>query len=81
MLIGRCFTRGLGAGGDSELGRKIMGEELEGVSGFLEGTDLLFILAGLGGGMGSGGAPIVAQCAKLQGPARSSYETRLSSLR
>ncbi|MFP6899716.1 MAG: cell division protein FtsZ [Opitutales bacterium] len=75
ILIGRSFTRGLGAGGDGVLGRKIMEEEIQGLSSFLEGVDLLFVLAGLGGGLGSGGAPIVAHCAKKTGTLVFSFVT------
>ena len=75
MLLGRCFTRGLGAGGDGEFGRKIMEEEMEPITSFLEGTDLLFVLAGLGGGLGSGGAPVIAECAKKAGALVFSFVT------
>jgi len=75
IIVGRSLTRGFGAGGDRELGRKIMEEEIKSVRRFVDGADLLFVLAGLGGGIGSGGAPVVAQCAKDAGAVVFSFVT------
>ena len=75
IIVGRRHTRGLGAGGDCELGRKILQDEIQAVRRFVEGADLLFVLAGLGGGIGSGGAPVVAQCAKDSGAVVFSFVT------
>ena len=75
IIVGRRHTRGMGAGGDIELGRKILKEEIQGVRRFAEGADLIFVLAGLGGGVGSGGAPLVAQCAKDSGAVVFSFVT------
>lgn len=75
IIVGRRHTRGLGTGGNHELGRTILMEEIQGVRRFVEGADLLFVLAGLGGGIGSGGAPVVAQCAKDAGAVVFSFVT------
>tara|TARA_B100001123_G_scaffold236923_1_gene265619 strand:- start:1685 stop:2959 length:1275 start_codon:yes stop_codon:yes gene_type:complete len=75
ITIGRRYTRGLGAGGDVAVGGKIMEEEIQCVRRFVEGADLLFVLAGLGGGIGSGGAPVIAQCAKDAGAVVFSFVT------
>ncbi|MFP6854465.1 MAG: cell division protein FtsZ, partial [Opitutales bacterium] len=75
IIVGRRHTRGMGAGGDAELGHKILKDEIQGVRRFVEGADLLFVLTGLGGGIGSGGAPVVAQCAKDSGAVVFSFVT------
>jgi cell division protein FtsZ len=67
IRIGSDLTRGLGAGGDPEIGRRAAEEDLDRIRDALAGSDLVFITAGLGGGTGSGAAPIVAQAAKEQG--------------
>jgi len=67
IRIGRDITRGLGAGGDPSVGRRAAEEDLEGIRQAVAGSDLVFITAGLGGGTGSGAAPVVAQVAKELG--------------
>src|SRR4026208_983932 len=62
--IGRELTRGLGAGSDPEGGRLGAEEDREGIEEGLEGSDMVFITAGKGGGTGTGGAPVVAEIAK-----------------
>jgi len=67
ILIGQRLTRGMGAGGDPELGRRaaeLAAPELEGI---LKDADLVFVLAGLGGGTGTGSAPVVARLARERG--------------
>jgi cell division protein FtsZ len=64
VRIGNKLTRGLGAGGDPEVGRKSAEESAEDLYGVLKGSDMVFVTAGLGGGTGTGAAPIVAQIAK-----------------
>ncbi len=64
VRIGEKLTRGLGAGGNPETGRKSAEESAESLYGILKGADMVFITAGLGGGTGTGAAPIVAQIAK-----------------
>ena len=55
MTIGRTLTRGMGTGGEAALARKAISEEKDNVRKTLEGVDLIFLLAGLGGGTGGGG--------------------------
>ena len=64
MPIGEKLTRGLGAGANPEVGRQAALESKEQIQQALEGVDLLFIAAGMGGGTGTGAAPVVAQIAK-----------------
>ncbi|MGD2115946.1 MAG: cell division protein FtsZ [Acidobacteriota bacterium] len=63
LQLGNALTRGLGAGADPEIGRKAALEDTEGVLEALDGADMVFITAGLGGGTGSGAAPILASLA------------------
>jgi cell division protein FtsZ len=67
VRVGEKLTRGLGSGGDPETGRKACEESAEDVYETLKGSDMVFITAGMGGGTGTGGAPIVAQIAKEVG--------------
>ena len=67
MHVGGKLTRGLGAGGDPEIGRQAAEESREDLTEALEGADMVFVTAGMGGGTGTGGAPIVAQVARELG--------------
>lgn len=67
IQIGKKLTRGLGAGARPEIGRQAIEENREEVSQALHGADLVFVTAGLGGGTGTGAAPIVGQIAREQG--------------
>ncbi len=67
IQIGEKLTKGLGAGADPEIGRKAAEESRDQISAALKGADLVFITAGMGGGTGTGAAPIVAECAKEMG--------------
>jgi cell division protein FtsZ len=67
IRIGDKITRGLGAGGDSSIGARAAEEDSEKIAQALADSDMVFITAGLGGGTGSGAAPIVAQLAKDAG--------------
>jgi cell division protein FtsZ len=67
IRIGDKITRGLGAGGDPAIGQRAAEEDSEKVAQALEGSDMVFITAGLGGGTGSGAAPVVAEIAKEAG--------------
>lgn len=67
IQLGPKLTKGLGAGGRPEVGRKAAEESTEEISKALEGADLVFVTAGMGGGTGTGAAPIVAEVAKSQG--------------
>ena len=63
LQLGQGLTRGLGAGGNPEIGRKSALEDTEGILELLDGADMVFITAGLGGGTGTGAAPILASLA------------------
>jgi cell division protein FtsZ len=65
--IGKNLTRGLGAGMNPEIGKKAAEETIEEIQGILKGSDMVFITCGLGGGTGTGAAPIIAKTAKDQG--------------
>ena len=67
IQIGEKSTRGQGAGGRPEVGEKAAEESREEISSILKGTDMVFITAGMGGGTGTGGAPVVAQIAREMG--------------
>lgn len=67
LQIGQKLTRGLGAGGNPAIGQKAAEESREEIAKTLENTDLVFITAGMGGGTGTGAAPIVAEIAKEMG--------------
>jgi len=63
LQLGESLTRGLGAGGDPEVGRKSALEDTERILEILDGADMVFLTAGLGGGTGTGAAPIIASLA------------------
>ncbi len=67
MQLGQKLTRGLGAGGNPSIGQKAAEESRDEIFQAVEGADLVFITAGMGGGTGTGAAPIVAECAKEAG--------------
>ena len=67
IQIGEKLTRGLGAGGNPEIGQKSAEETLDTIADIMEGTDMVFITAGMGGGTGTGAAPIIAKAAKDMG--------------
>lgn len=67
MAIGGKLTRGLGAGGNPEVGKKAAEESREQLQEVLSGADMVFVTAGMGGGTGTGAAPVIAQIAKEQG--------------
>ncbi|MGD8563537.1 MAG: cell division protein FtsZ [Desulfarculaceae bacterium] len=67
MQLGRNLTRGLGAGADPEVGRQAALEDRDKIKELLGGSDMVFVTAGLGGGTGTGGAPVVAEVAKELG--------------
>jgi cell division protein FtsZ len=64
LQLGATVTRGLGAGSDPRVGREAAEEDRDRIRELLEGSDLLFITAGMGGGTGTGAAPVIAQIAK-----------------
>ena len=67
IQIGKKLTRGLGAGARPEIGRQALSESEDEVRGALEGADLVFVTAGMGGGTGTGAAPMVAEIARDMG--------------
>lgn len=67
LNIGSSVTRGLGAGGDPEVGRMAAEESREEIAAMVAGTDLCFVTSGMGGGTGSGAAPVVSEVSKESG--------------
>ena len=67
VQLGPNVTRGLGAGANPEIGRKSAEESVQEIKDFLQGSDMVFVTAGLGGGTGTGAAPIVAKISKELG--------------
>lgn len=67
LQIGRNLTRGLGAGANPDVGRRAVDEDREEIAEMLQGSDMVFVTAGMGGGTGTGGAARVAQIAKENG--------------
>jgi cell division protein FtsZ len=67
LQLGANVTKGLGAGANPEVGRQAALEDRERIEAMLEGADMVFITAGMGGGTGTGAAPVVAQLAKEKG--------------
>ena len=67
VQIGKNLTRGLGAGADPSIGQRAVEEDRDEIARVLAGTDMVFVTAGMGGGTGTGGGPIVANVAKSVG--------------
>ena len=67
IQIGEALTKGLGAGSDPDMGEKAAEESREAIEDVVSGVDLLFIAAGMGGGTGTGAAPVIARIAKEAG--------------
>jgi len=67
LQLGGSFTKGLGAGANPEVGRQAALEDKDRIAQALEGADMVFITAGMGGGTGTGGAPVIAEVAKQMG--------------
>ena len=76
LQLGRKLTSGLGAGGNPEIGRLAAEESKEEISDLLNGVDMVFITAGMGGGTGTGAAPIIASLAKEAGILTTAIVTR-----
>ena len=66
LQIGGKLTRGLGAGANPEVGKKAAEESREQLEEVLKGADMVFVTAGMGGGTGTGAAPVIAQIAREQ---------------
>ena len=67
LPIGSNITRGLGAGADAEKGRKAALEDVQRIKELISGADMVFVTAGMGGGTGTGAAPVIAQIAREEG--------------
>jgi len=67
LQIGEKLTKGLGAGANPEVGQKAAEENIEDLTKFIAGADMVFITAGMGGGTGTGAAPIIEKAAKELG--------------
>ena len=67
IQIGEKLTKGLGAGAQPEIGQKAAEESMEELSAAVKGADMVFVTCGMGGGTGTGAAPVVAKIAKEQG--------------
>jgi len=67
LLVGRRHTRGMGTGGEMAMGRKVAEEEKDVIRKKIEGIDMVFLLSGLGGGMGGGATPVIARLAREAG--------------
>ena len=67
LQLGPCITKGLGAGANPDIGREAALEDRDRIAELIQGSDMLFITAGMGGGTGTGAAPVVAQVAKEMG--------------
>ena len=76
LQIGDDLTKGLGVGGDPDIGRAAAEETADKLSEFVEGADMVFITAGMGGGTGTGAAPIIAQLAREEGALTVSVVTK-----
>src|SRR4030042_3109778 len=74
--IGKNLTKGLGAGMNPEIGRQAAEENRDEIHEVLKGADMVFVTCGLGGGTGTGGAPIVAEAAKEAGALTLAVVTR-----
>ena len=67
IQIGDAITRGLGAGANPEIGRNSAIEDIDKIQQLLENADMVFVAAGMGGGTGTGAAPVIARAAKEMG--------------
>ncbi|MDO4176287.1 MAG: cell division protein FtsZ [Bacillota bacterium] len=67
IQIGEKLTKGLGAGGNPEIGQKSAEENIENLEKFVQGSDMVFVTCGMGGGTGTGAAPVIAKIAKDMG--------------
>jgi len=76
LQLGETLTKGLGVGGNQELGAQAAEESLDQIQELLEGADMVFITAGMGGGTGTGAAPIIAGVAKNMGSLRVAVVTK-----
>ncbi len=76
LQLGEKLTKGLGAGANPEIGQQAAEESREEIMAMLEGSDMVFITAGMGGGTGTGSAPVIASCAKELGALTVAFVTK-----
>ena len=76
LQLGEKLTKGLGAGANPEVGQQAAEESREEIMAMLEGADMVFITAGMGGGTGTGSAPVIASCAKELGALTVAFVTK-----
>ncbi|TMQ60518.1 MAG: cell division protein FtsZ, partial [Candidatus Eisenbacteria bacterium] len=76
LQLGATITKGLGSGANPNVGRDSAEEDEAQISEMLEGADMVFVTAGMGGGTGTGAAPVVARIAKAQGALTVAVVTR-----
>ncbi len=76
IQLGKGLTKGLGAGAKPEIGREAAEESIDDIRAMLEGSDMVFITAGMGGGTGTGGAPVIAEISKEMGALTVAVETK-----
>lgn len=76
LQLGEKLTKGLGAGANPEIGQQAAEESREEIMAMLEGADMVFITAGMGGGTGTGSAPVIASCAKELGALTVAFVTK-----
>ena len=76
LQLGEKLTKGLGAGANPEVGQQAAEESREEIMAMLEGADMVFITAGMGGGTGPGSAPVIASCAKELGALTVAFVTK-----
>jgi len=76
IQIGKRLTKGLGAGSNPEIGRKAVEEDIEEIAEAIDGADMVFITSGMGGGTGTGAAPMVAEIARHKGALTVAIVTR-----
>jgi cell division protein FtsZ len=67
LQLGKLTTRGLGAGANPEVGRKAVEESIDDIKDALDGSDMVFVTAGMGGGTGTGAAPVIARAGREAG--------------
>ena len=67
LVIGEKITKGFGAGANPQIGARAAEESIDDIRAILEGTDMVFITAGMGGGTGTGAAPVIARIARELG--------------
>src|SRR3569833_2646152 len=76
IQLGIALTKGLGAGANPEIGRRSAEESMQSIADLISGADMVFVTAGMGGGTGTGAAPVIAQIARDCGALRVGVVTK-----